>query len=195
MTGRKRKPNGPNRSKYLSLSKGCERPLIRIRATPGNRSQGVMLIGGQAIPVTLGRGGILSNKREGDGGTPRGTFHPLRLWWRRDRAMRPLTSLPVRPIMPNDAWCEDPADRHYNRNIRIASDTAGDRLMRADHLYDYIVEIDHNTRPRIAGRGSAVFIHLMRENFGPTAGCVGLKRGDMVRLLQRLTRRMRIVVG
>ena len=28
------------------------------------------------------------------------------------------------------------------------------------------VEIDHNTRPRIAGRGSAVFLHLARDNFG-----------------------------
>lgn len=154
-----------------------------------------MLLDGQVIPVTLGRGGILANKREGDGGTPRGVFHPRRLWWRRDRAARPHTSLPVRPITSTDAWSEDPADRHYNRNIRIASDAPGDRLMRADHLYDFIVEIDHNTCPRIKGRGSAVFIHLARENFGPTAGCVGLTRGDMMRLLKRLTAKTRIVVG
>jgi L,D-peptidoglycan transpeptidase YkuD (ErfK/YbiS/YcfS/YnhG family) len=169
--------------------------LIRIRATQGNRSEGVMLVRGQVIPVTLGRGGILTNKHEGDGGTPRGIFHPLRLWWRRDRTARPRTSLPSRAIGPTDAWCEDPADRRYNRNIHVATEAAGDRLMRADHLYDYIVEIDHNTRPRISGRGSAVFIHLARENFGPTAGCVGLKRNDMLRLLEKLTRRTRIVVG
>jgi len=195
MTGRKRKPNGPNRSKYLSLSKGCERTLIRIGASPGNRSRGVMRIGGQVIPVTLGRGGILANKHEGDGATPRGMFHPLRLWWRHDRTARPRTSLPVRAIVPTDAWCEDPADRRYNRSIRVARDAVGDRLMRADHLYDFIVEIDHNTRPRIAGRGSAVFIHLARENFGPTAGCVGLKRNDMLRFLAKLTTRTKIVIG
>ena len=38
---------------------------------------------------------------------------------------------------------------------------------RADHLYDFIVEIDHNTRPRIAGRGSAVFMHVARPGFAP----------------------------
>ena len=38
-----------------------------------------------AWPVALGRGGILANKREGDGATPRGTFRLLRLWWRADR--------------------------------------------------------------------------------------------------------------
>ena len=30
-------------------------------------------------------------------------------------------------------------------------------------LYDMIIEIDHNTRPRVAGRGSAVFIHVARR--------------------------------
>lgn len=150
---------------------------------------------GLAIPVTLGRAGIRADKREGDGATPRGVFHPLRLWWRADRSSRPATSLPVRAIAPADAWCEDPSDRRYNRAIRVARDAAGDRLMRADHLYDYIVEIDHNTRPRVAGRGSAVFIHLARDNRGPTAGCVGLTRKDMLRLLARLTTKTRIVVG
>ena len=62
----------------------------------------------------------------------------------------------------------------------------GDRLRRDDHLYDFIVEIDHNTEPRIAGRGSAVFLHLARENFGPTAGCVSMTKSAMLRLLQRI---------
>ena len=131
------------------------------------------------MPVALGRGGIKANKREGDGGTPRGTFYPLRLWWRADRHPRPQTFLPVRPIRPEDAWCEDPADRHYNQPVRLDRDQSGDRLTRDDHLYDFIVEIDHNAAPRIAGRGSAVFLHLARSNFSPTAGCVSMTQsGD-----------------
>ena len=70
------------------------------------------------FPVALGRGGILANKREGDGGTPRGRFRLKRLWWRADRITRPQTALPVRPIGPTDAWSEDPADRRYNRPVR-----------------------------------------------------------------------------
>jgi L,D-peptidoglycan transpeptidase YkuD (ErfK/YbiS/YcfS/YnhG family) len=150
---------------------------------------------GQSIPVALGRGGILANKREGDGGTPKGTFRPRQLWWRADRHTRPRTHLPVRVIGAEDAWCEDPADRHYNRPIRMARDQAGDRLKRADHLYDFIVEIDHNTRPRVAGRGSAVFLHLARDNFGPTAGCVAMTKGAMRHLLRRLGRNTKIVIG
>ncbi|ACE98847.1 conserved hypothetical protein [Rhodopseudomonas palustris TIE-1] len=178
-------------------SEKSPRPLARVQvgAAAGQRSRGWLIAGGLTIPVALGRGGILANKREGDGGTPRGTFHPLRLWWRPDRGPRPRTHLPIRIIGPDDAWCEDPQSRHYNQPIHRSSAGEGDRLMRDDRLYDLIVEIDHNTRPRIAGRGSAVFLHLARDNFGPTAGCVAMTRGNLQRLLARIGPRTKIVIG
>ncbi len=174
-----------------------DRPLaeIRVRAAAGRRSRGWLIADGQAIPVALGRGGIRANKREGDGGTPRGIFRPVRLWWRADRHPRPRTVLPVRPITPADAWCENPADRHYNQPIRLTRTANGDRLTRDDHLYDFIIEIDHNNRPRIAGRGSAVFLHLARDNFGPTAGCVAMTQPTMLRLLRRIAPQTRIEIG
>ena len=103
--------------------------------------------------------------------------------------------MPVRAIRPEDAWCEDPQSRHYNQPVRLDRDHGGDRLRRDDHLYDFIVEIDHNSSPRIAGRGSAVFLHLARENFSPTAGCVSMTKGAMLRLLQRLGPQTKIVIG
>jgi L,D-peptidoglycan transpeptidase YkuD (ErfK/YbiS/YcfS/YnhG family) len=169
--------------------------IMTVRRRPGLPTQGILTFDDCAIPVALGRGGLKANKREGDGGTPIGTFRALRLWWRKDRHTRPNTALPVRAIRSNDGWCEDPASRHYNRPIRLATESSADRLMRADHLYDFIVEIDHNTRPRIAGRGSAVFLHLARPGFAPTAGCIAMTHASMLRLLARLDRRTRIVVG
>jgi L,D-peptidoglycan transpeptidase YkuD (ErfK/YbiS/YcfS/YnhG family) len=173
------------------------RPLsaIRIRPAAGDSRRGWLIADGQAVPVALGRGGIIANKREGDGGTPRGTFRPRQLWWRADRHPRPRTFLPIRAIAPEDAWCEDPASRHYNQAVRLDRTHAGDRLTRDDRLYDFIVEIDHNTSPRISGRGSAVFLHLARENFGPTAGCVSMTKPAMLRLLQRLGPDTKIVIG
>src|SRR6267154_5968940 len=142
-----------------------DRPLsaVRIRAAAGDPRRGWLTADGQARPVALGRGGIRANKREADGGTPKGTFRPRQLWWRADRHPRPDTFLPVRAIGPEDAWCEDPDSRHYNQPMRLDHDQGGDRLRRDDHLYDFIVEIDHNTSPRIKGRGSAVFLHLARN--------------------------------
>jgi L,D-peptidoglycan transpeptidase YkuD (ErfK/YbiS/YcfS/YnhG family) len=176
---------------------GHDRPFTRIRISPaaGDSRRGWLTADGQTIPVALGRGGIKANKREGDGGTPKGCFRPRRLWWRADRHPRPRTFLPVRAIGPEDAWCEDPASRHYNRPVRLARTRSGDRLTREDYLYDFIVEIDHNCSPRIKGRGSAVFLHLARENFGPTAGCVSMTKSSMLRLLQRLGPDTRIVIG
>ena len=168
---------------------------IRVRAKPGRRSRGWLTAGALAVPVALGRGGIKANKREGDGGTPRGTFRLRRLWWRADRAPRPRTQLPVRRIRKDDGWCEDPRDRHYNRPIRLPAEHPGDRLWREDRLYDFIIELDHNTRPRIAGRGSAVFVHVARPGFAPTAGCVALTSPALRRLLARLGPRTRISIG
>jgi L,D-peptidoglycan transpeptidase YkuD (ErfK/YbiS/YcfS/YnhG family) len=172
------------------------RPLARVtvRRKAGSPTRGVLVAGAWAVPVALGGGSIKANKREGDAGTPRGVFRPVRLWWRPDRLPRPVTSLPVRRIGPDDGWCEDPADRRYNRPVRLAARSTADRLTRQDALYDVIVEIDHNVRPRIAGRGSAVFIHVARPGFAPTAGCVALTRAALLRLVARLSRRTRIVV-
>jgi L,D-peptidoglycan transpeptidase YkuD (ErfK/YbiS/YcfS/YnhG family) len=168
---------------------------IRVRPAAGNPRRGWLTAGPVTIPVALGRGGILANKREGDGGTPRGSFRPRQLWWRGDRHNRPQTFLPARIIGGEDAWCEDPKDRHYNQPVRLGRKQGGDRLKRADHLYDFIIEIDHNTRPRISGRGSAVFLHLARDNFGPTAGCVSMTKPAMLQLLRRLGPRTKIIIG
>jgi L,D-peptidoglycan transpeptidase YkuD (ErfK/YbiS/YcfS/YnhG family) len=162
---------------------------------PGHKTHGILVAGPVAVPVVLGRGGVRANKFEGDGGTPRGTYQPLQLWWRADRHSRPQTYLPVRPIRPEDAWCEDPRDRHYNQPIRLIRDQSGDRLTREDHLYDFIVEIDHNAGPRIVGRGSAVFLHLARPNFSPTAGCVSMTKSAMLRLLRRMGPQTKIMIG
>jgi L,D-peptidoglycan transpeptidase YkuD (ErfK/YbiS/YcfS/YnhG family) len=167
---------------------------IHVHVRPRLHTQAWLVAGQRAIRAALGRAGIKAAKREGDGATPAGRFHPVRLWWRADRLPRPPTHLPVRRIAADDAWCEDPTDRRYNRPFRRSANEPGDRLKRADGLYDLIVEIDHNTRPRIAGHGSAVFIHVARPGFGPTAGCVALARGDLQQLVRRLSPKTRIIV-
>jgi L,D-peptidoglycan transpeptidase YkuD (ErfK/YbiS/YcfS/YnhG family) len=167
---------------------------IHVSRRSGRPSQGWLRAGSWCLPVALGRGGIRANKREGDGGTPRGRFRPLRLWWRADRSPRPQTQLPARPIRPADAWCENPHDRRYNHAFRRSANEPGDRLWREDRLYDIIVEIDHNTRPRVAWRGSAVFVHVARPGFAPTAGCIALAPRDLKMLTRRLGPKTRIVI-
>jgi L,D-peptidoglycan transpeptidase YkuD (ErfK/YbiS/YcfS/YnhG family) len=165
---------------------------VRVATRAGLRDKGWLAAGMMRIPVALGRSGIRADKREGDGATPRGRFHPVRVWWRADRGLRPRTFLPVRRIGPGDAWCEDPADRRYNRSIRLPDGHIGDHLWRADHLYDLIIELDHNVRPRVARRGSAIFVHIARPGFRYTAGCVALSAAPLRRLLARIGPKTRI---
>lgn len=167
---------------------------IAVQPLPGRKSRGLLRAGALVLPVALGRGGIKANKREGDGGTPRGRFRPLRLWWRADRLPRPRTLLPTRRITRAAAWSEDPGDRSYNRPVVRSANEPGDRLWRSDGLYDLFIEIDHNVRPRVAGRGSAVFIHVARPGFAPTAGCLALRMQDLVRLSQRMGPKTRITI-
>ncbi|HML14214.1 MAG TPA: L,D-transpeptidase family protein [Xanthobacteraceae bacterium] len=166
----------------------------RVATQAGARSRGWLTAGMLRFPVALGRSGVRADKREGDGATPRGRFRPLRVWWRADHGLRPRTLLPVRRIERADAWCEDPADRRYNRPIRLADGKPGDRLWRADHLYDLVVELDHNVRPRVVRRGSAIFVHIARPGFRYTAGCVALSAAALRRLLARIGPKTRIEI-
>jgi L,D-peptidoglycan transpeptidase YkuD (ErfK/YbiS/YcfS/YnhG family) len=174
--------------------RGATFAVLRVRAAAGQRTRGWLTAGPLRLPVALGRGGIKADKREGDGATPAGRFRLKRLWWRADRGPRPKTLLPVRRIRPDDAWVEDPADRNYHRPGRLRAGATGDRLWRKDHLYDLVIEIDHNTKPRVARRGSAVFIHVARLGFTPTAGCVALHPHALSRLLGSIGARTGIVI-
>lgn len=161
---------------------------LRVARASAGPALGVLRAGPHAIPVALGRGGIRANKFEGDGATPRGRFRLVRLWWRADRAPRPSTLLRTQPIRADDGWCEDPADRNYNRAMQLPLSNSADRLWRKDALYDFVIELDHNTRPRIARRGSAVFIHVARTGLSPTAGCIALPALALKRLLAQIAK-------
>lgn len=127
-------------------------------------------------------------KREGDGGTPLGRF-PIRVvLYRADRVSRPRVPLPIRAIRPDDGWSDDPSDRNYNRLIRLRSKQSAEGLMRDDNLYDYVLVLGYNDRPRIKGRGSAIFVHLARPEYTSTEGCIAFSRADLTAVLAEIRR-------
>lgn len=160
--------------------------IARPGAPASARRRGWLILDGRAIPVALGRSGIRADKREGDGATPRGFWHPREVRYRADHGMRPVTRLPVRRTRTEDGWCDDPRDGRYNRPVRLPFAASHEEMWRGDGLYDLVVVLDHNSRPRRAQRGSAVFLHLARGAFEPTAGCIAFRRADLRRLLARM---------
>lgn len=131
----------------------------------------------------LGRGGVRTDKREGDGATPAGRFPLRRLLYRPDRLSAPATRLAATPLSSLDGWCDDPADPGYNNPVRLPYAGRHEELWRADHLYDVIVVIGHNDAPVVPGLGSAIFMHIARLDYGPTQGCVALAPHDLLSLL------------
>lgn len=157
--------------------------------------RGVLIFGWLRLSCALGQGGVRALKREGDGATPLGVFRLRRVLYRGDKLRRPATGLPVGRIQRRDGWCDEPADRNYNRPVRHPYPASAERLWRNDDLYDLVVVIGHNDRPRMRGGGSAVFMHVARNGYEPTAGCVALKRSDLLKLLPQLNRRTRMRIA
>lgn len=168
---------------------------IVVRRAPGNRRQALVAFGPVVRRAAIGRGGPRALKREGDGGTPVGRFVLREALYRADRMKRPRTGLKLRAIRRGDAWDDDPGSRTYNRRITLAPGKSGtEGLKRADHLYDLIVVLGHNDRPRVKGKGSAIFMHLARPGYTPTEGCIALSRRDLTMLLRAARPESRIVV-
>lgn len=166
--------------------------LIHVRTRSAALADGVLIAGNLQVPCKLGRSGRRWLKREGDGATPSGVWPMRQVLARRDAWGWLRTGLPFRFMAPDDGWCDDPADRNYNRPVKLPYPASHEELWRRDHLYDVVVILGHNDRPRIAGGGSAVFIHLADPQGGPTAGCVAVAAKDMRKVLALCGRKTRI---
>jgi L,D-peptidoglycan transpeptidase YkuD (ErfK/YbiS/YcfS/YnhG family) len=174
------------------MSRGLRSPALRRSTTlvvsglSAASVRGILRLGTYALPCALGRTGRRARKREGDAATPTGCWRIAGVLYRADRVPRPRTRLPVRPIRRDDGWCDAPADRNYNRPVHHPYPASAERLWRTDHLYDVVVLLAHNSRPRVRGRGSAVFMHLARPGYASTEGCIALRRDNLLRVLKRL---------
>ncbi len=162
---------------------------LSVKLGRASATRGRLEAPGFSVPCAIGRSGVTAVKREGDGASPRGTFAILRGWYRPDRfAVRPRSAVPLAPMRRDDGWCDAPSDRNYNRPVRLPYPTSHEAMWRDDGLYDVVLALDWNMGPRGRARGSAIFFHLARPGYPPTAGCVAIAAADMRRLLARLAK-------
>lgn len=150
-------------------------------------TRGIARLGARSFECALGRGGLVADKREGDGGTPIGRFPFRRLLYRADRVPRIETRLPARHIERDDGWCDDPASPDYNKPVRLPFAASHEEMWLASALYDLVVIIGHNDDPVVPGAGSAVFLHVARDDWGPTAGCIAFRREDLLAILTQVS--------
>jgi len=131
----------------------------------------------------IGKNGIKKKIKEGDFVTPKGIFSLKSVYYREDRIKNLKTKLKKIKIKKFMAWCDDPKSKFYNKQIKLPSRYSYEKLYRNNKIYDIIITLDYNTNPIIKNKGSAIFIHISKKNYKPTAGCIALKKKNLMNLL------------
>ena len=167
---------------------------ILVRRRPGHSTQGLLSYGGRTHVCALGKGGIKALKREGDGATPLGSMRLVNGWYRPDHVRLRSAPLVLSRIGDESGWCDAVQDRNYNRPVELPYPASHEAMKRADHLYDLVIVLDYNLRPRRSCGGSAIFLHAARAGMTPTEGCVALPLPVLMRLMPRLSRRTVLTV-
>lgn len=151
-------------------------------------------LGSRRWRCVVGAGGVREDKVEGDAATPAGDFPLRRIYFRNDRLVLPKVRLPRRPIAEHDGWCDDPRSPAYNRLVHVPNEWSHERMWREDGLYDLVVVVGYNDDPPEGEWGSAIFLHIAREDFSPTRGCVAFARDDLLELVTLLGPETRLKV-
>jgi L,D-peptidoglycan transpeptidase YkuD (ErfK/YbiS/YcfS/YnhG family) len=150
--------------------------------------------GSRRFRCAIGRGGRRQDKREGDGATPAGSWPMRRLLYRADRLALPQTALAVSVTAVADGWCDAPLDARYNQPVPLPYPASAETLWREDGVYDLIVPLGYNDAPVVAGAGSAIFLHVARDDFSATEGCVALALGDLLTVLREADAKSHVIV-
>ncbi|MFY8209383.1 MAG: L,D-transpeptidase family protein [Caulobacter sp.] len=143
-------------------------------------------LAGRVVRCAVGKAGAIAaaDKREGDNKSPLGVWVMREVWYRPDvYPQGPKTALPLRATRPEDGWCDAPSDPNYNRPVTLPYPASAERMWRDDAVYDLVVILGHNDDPPTPGMGSAIFMHLARDGYPGTEGCVALARADLEAVL------------
>lgn len=157
---------------------------------------------GTPIASRVGRGGLGwgighhldgegPEKREGDGRAPAGVFG---LGPAFGYAAQPPAGvgLPYRAATARDYFVDAVDSPDYNLWRRIPAGEPDDpdrrwssfeRMRRDDGQYELGVVVHHNSERRIAGRGSAIFVHVWSAPQNATSGCTAMAKTDLLRVL------------
>ena len=136
-----------------------------------------LIVDGFKFKCSIGKKGLNSKKIEGDHCTPIGVFKIGKVYYRPDRIKKPDTSLKTKKITKKMGWCDDAYSKNYNKEIVLNKKNKGEKLFRKDNAYDVLIVIEYNTNKTKPFKGSAIFIHLTKNN-KPTVGIIMGSKSD-----------------
>ena len=143
----------------------------------------------------LGKSGIGNKKIEGDNITPKGNFKIIKIYYRKDRLKKLSSKFTLTEITKNMGWCDDPKSKKYNQLIKLPTKYSHENLYRRDNIYDLILVLNYNMKPKIKNKGSAIFIHVAKKNYKKTAGCIALKKADLIYLVRKINKNIKVHIN
>ena len=157
-------------------------------------------VGAKIFKCQIGKAGhkIHTKKKEGDKATPIGKWRLKSIYYRSDKVLKPIIknkTFKINKITKNCGWCDDPESIYYNKYINVkknfhVKNINFEKLWREDDAYDLVIEISHNSRPIIKGKGSAIFVHCSFSDYCKTLGCVALKKKDLIFLIKNISNKV-----
>ncbi len=159
------------------------------------RKSGHLIYKNLKYRCAIGKAGIKKKQKEGDNITPKGTFKITRVYYRSDKIKNISTSIKKIKINKNMGWCNDSKSPFYNREIKLPSKFSFEKLYRNDNLYDLLAVLNYNTNPVEKNKGSAIFIHIAKKRFKPTAGCIALQKKDLMNLMRVIKKNSKIKIS
>jgi L,D-peptidoglycan transpeptidase YkuD (ErfK/YbiS/YcfS/YnhG family) len=142
----------------------------------------------------IGKAGIGGKIKEGDNVTPKGIFKITKIYYRADRIKYIKTNIRKFKIKRDMGWCDDPKSKFYNMQIKLPNKYSYEKLYRNDNLYDLIAVLNYNTRPILKNKGSAIFIHISNNSYKKTAGCIALKKKNLIYILSKIKKNTKIKI-
>ena len=143
---------------------------------------------------SLGKAGIRKKKKEGDNITPKGIYKIIKIYYRDDRIKKISSKFKLIKITKNMGWCDDPKSKKYNQLIKLPNRYSHEKFFKKDNSYDLIVILNYNINPIIKNKGSAIFIHIAKKNYKSTAGCIALKKDDLLKLIKIIDTNTKIFI-
>ena len=142
----------------------------------------------------LGKAGIGNKKIEGDNITPKGSFKIVKIYYRKDRIKNIVSKFKLFEIKKNMGWCDDPKSKNYNKLISLPCNFSHEKLYRKDNIYDLILVLNYNFKPIVKNKGSAIFIHIQKNNFKKTKGCISLRKIDLLKITSLINKNTKVKI-
>ena len=143
----------------------------------------------------LGKAGIGKKKKEGDNITPKGLYKIVKIYYRKDRIKKVSSKFKLIKITKNIGWCDDPNSEKYNQIINLPTKYSYEKFYRKDNVYDLILVLNYNMSPVIKKKGSAIFIHVAKKNYQSTQGCIALKKNNLMKLISKINKNIKIKIN